>query len=87
MLECFTTQGQSQDPDLSHIPLQEPRAKTSFCIFVFFIKIAFFMLLYLLEYFKCHCAVVVLQGGDVIVAECEFSPSIYLQRVGHPYIL
>lgn len=43
------------------------------------------MLLYLLKYFKCHSAVVVLQGGDVIVPEGEFSPSIYLQRDGHPF--
>lgn len=61
------------------------RVQKCFCIFVFSIKIAFFMLLYLLKYFKCHSAVVVLQGGDVIVPEGEFSPSIYLQRDGHPF--
>lgn len=54
------------------------------CCFVFFL-IGFFMLLYLLEYFKCHGAVVVLQGGDVIVAECKFGPSIYLQTDRHPF--
>lgn len=46
---------------------------------------SFFTLLYLLEYFKCHGAVVVLQGGDVVVAECKFGPSINLQRDERPF--
>lgn len=65
--------------------LQEPRPKNHFCIFVFFIKSAFFRLLHLLKYFKRHSAVVVLQGGDVVVAEREFSPSVYLHRDEHPF--
>lgn len=38
--------------------------------------------LYLLQYLKSYSAVVVLQWRDVIVAESEFSPSVYLKRGG-----
>lgn len=40
--------------------------------------------LHLLQYLKRYGTVVVLQGRDVIVAESQFSPSIYLKRPLQP---